>query len=320
MDTTVEKNKKALMADLSLLLCAIIWGIGFVATDVSLKEGIKPLYTMTIRFTIAFSLLSIAFFKKVKQITKKDLKAGVIVGTVLFLAFALQTIGLQYTTPGKQSFLTGLYVVIVPFLYWAITKKAPDKYTFIATGLCLLGTSLLTLNGSFSIAKGDTLTLISAVFFAAHIVLIGYFIKDTDPVILTILQMGMAAILSLIFAIITKEQVPTNISTKGWLAVLYLGSVSTMIAYIIQNVAQKYTSSTHAAIILCLETVFGSAFSAILLKESFTPKMILGCSIIFVALITAETKLSFLKRKKEELVEEDLLEDELLEEELIEEE
>lgn len=298
MEKTIEKSNKALMADLSLLLCAIIWGIGFVAVDVSLKEGIKPLYTMTIRFTIAFVLLAIAFFKRLKQTTKKDLIAGAVVGTVLFLGFALQTIGLQYTTPGKQSFLTGVYVVIVPFLYWAVTKKAPDKYTFIATGLCLLGTSLLTLSESFSIAKGDTLTLISAIFFATHIVLVGYFIKDTEPVILTILQMGMAAILSLIFALITKEQIPIGVSMKGWFAVFYLGAVSTMIAYIIQNVAQKYTSSTHAAIILCLETVFGSVFSAILLKENFTPKMILGCVIIFVALITAETKLSFLKRKK----------------------
>ncbi|CAM2758662.1 DMT family transporter [Hathewaya histolytica] len=289
-------NKKSLIADLSLLLCAIIWGVGFVATDTALKEGIKPFYTMAIRFSIAFVFLCILFFKKLKKVSKKDLKAGAVVGSILFLAFSLQTIGLQFTTPGKQSFLTGIYVVIVPFLYWIVTKKAPDKYTFLSTVLCLLGTSLLTLDGGFSIAKGDTLTLICAIFFAAQIVFIEYYIKETDPVILTILQMGMAAILSLICALVTKEQVPLDISTKGWLAVFYLGSVSTMIAYIIQNVAQKYTSSTHAAIILCLETVFGSVFSAILLKEKFTPKMILGCIIIFIALVTSETKLKFLRR------------------------
>lgn len=293
-------KKKTIKADLSLLLCAIIWGIGFVATDVSLKEGIKPFYTMTIRFTIAFVLLSLFFYKKMKTINKQDLKAGAIIGIILFLAFGAQTVGLQFTTPGKQSFLTGTYVVIVPFLYWIINKKAPDIYTFIATGLCLVGTSLLTLNGDgFSITKGDSLTLICAVFFAAHIVFIEHYAKDSDPIVLTILQMGMAAILSLLAALIMKEQAPIGISTKGWLSVFYLGSVSTMLAYIIQNVALKYTSSSHAAIILCLETVFGSVFSAILLNEKFTPKMILGCVIIFIALITAETKLEFLRKNKE---------------------
>jgi drug/metabolite transporter (DMT)-like permease len=290
-------RKKSIIADFSLLLCAMIWGIGFVATDIALKEGITPYYTMTMRFTIAFILLSIVFWKKIKNITIKDIKGGSIVGIVLCLAFAAQTIGLQYTTPGKQSFLTGTYVVMVPFLYWAINKKRPDMYSIAATFLCLVGTGLLTVNSGFSIAKGDSLTLLCAVFFAAHIVLIGFYTESIDPVILTILQMAVAAVCSFIAAL-AFETMPTNISTKGILAAVYLGTFSTMIAYIIQNVAQKYTHSTHAALILCLETVFGSTFSAILLGEKFTFKMIIGCIVIFMGIITAETKLSFLKGKK----------------------
>lgn len=290
-------NKKSVIADFSLFLCAMIWGIGFVAADTALKEGITPYYTMTIRFTIAAVLLSLIFWKKIKTISVKDLKGGSIVGIVLFIAFAAQTVGLQYTTPGKQSFITGTYVVIVPFLYWIINKKRPDLYSFAATFLCLVGTSMLTLNSGFNIAKGDSLTLLCALFFALHIVLIGFYTESIDPVSLTIIQMVVAAVCSLIAALIF-ETVPHNVSTKGILAAIYLGTFSTMIAYIIQNVAQKYTSSTHAAIILCLETVFGSLFSVILLGEEFTFKMIIGCIIIFIGLITAETKLSFLMGEK----------------------
>lgn len=289
-------KKKSVIADFSLLLVAMIWGIGFVATDTALREGITPYYVMTIRFTIAFVLLSIIFWKKLKIINIKDLKGGSIVGIALFLAFAAQTVGLQYTTPGKQAFLTGIYVVIVPFLYWAINKKRPDIYSIAATFLCLIGTSALTLNGGFNITKGDSLTLLCALFFAAHIVLVGFYTESIDPVILTILQMAVAAICSLIAALMF-ETMPQSISTKGIIAAVYLGTFSTMIAYIIQNVAQKYTYSTHAAIILCLETVFGSTFSVVLLSEKFTFKMVVGCIIIFIGILTAETKWEFLKKK-----------------------
>lgn len=291
-------KKKSVIADFSLLLCAMIWGIGFVATDVALEENISPYYMMVIRFSIAFVLLSIVFFKKFKSIKFKDIKAGVSVGGVLFIAFAAQTVGLQYTTPGKQSFITGVYVVIVPFLYWLINKKRPDKYSIIATFLCLIGTSFLTFNGSISISKGESLTLLCALFFALHLVLIGFYTNDIDPVVLTIMQMGTAAVCSLIAALIF-ETPPQNISSKGYMAVIYLGAVSTMIAFMIQNVAQKYTYATHAAIILCLETVFGSFFSVLLRGEIFTFKMVIGCIIIFIGIITAETKLSFIFKKTE---------------------
>ncbi|AWZ49412.1 EamA family transporter [Clostridiaceae bacterium 14S0207] len=287
-------------ANLCLFICAIIWGGGFPATDIALRGGLRPFYGMGFRFSIAFVLLSIVFYKKLKNINKQDIKGGLVVGFVVFLAFAVQTIGLQYTTPGKQAFLTGLYVVIVPFLYWMLTKHAPDKYQFIGTALCLIGTCLLTLNKGFCITKGDTLSILGAVFFALNIVVAEYYNKKSDPVVITIIQMGVSAVCSFLAAIICKETSPAFATLHGWLGVIYLGIFSTMIAYIIQNVALKYTSSTEAAIILSLETVFGSLFSAILLGEQFTLKMIVGCLIIFIALITAETKWSFLKKSEKD--------------------
>ncbi|MEG2353771.1 MAG: DMT family transporter [Clostridium sp.] len=300
-------KKKTVMADLALLFCAVIWGFGFVATDLSLSNGITTYYTMAIRFGVAFILLAIIFFNKLKNIKKQDLKAGIVVGLVLFLAFTTQTIGLNYTTPGKQAFLTGLNVVMVPFFYWFVKKKRPDNYTFIATFICLLGMGLLSLNGGASLKGGqllgDGLTILCAVFFALYIIVVEYFTEKTDPIIITILQMATATVLSIGAVIISGDPMPTNVPVVGWVAVVYLGAVSTMVAYIVQNIAQKYTTSTHAAIILSLESVFGAIASVIILGELFTVKMVVGCAFILIGLITAETKWGFLRKKKEKELE-----------------
>ncbi|MDF2545455.1 MAG: transporter [Anaerosolibacter sp.] len=291
----LEKNKN-LYADLSLLLVALIWGSGFVATKHALNT-ITPYYMMTFRFTIAFLLMSMVFYKRLKACTFQDLKAGAIIGLFLFVAFAAQTVGLQYTTAGKQAFLTGTNVVIVPFLFWMVKQTRPDKYNLTAAFLCFCGIGLLTLSESLTINLGDFLTLICAFFFACHIVSIGYFAEHHDPIVLTIIQLGVSAVLSFA-ASLFLETAPQNLPVDAILSVLYLGVFSTLLAFMIQNVAQKYTTPTHAAIILSLESVFGSILSTILLKELFTMKMFWGCVIIFIAILTAETKWAFLRPKK----------------------
>jgi len=288
-------KNKSLYADLSLLLVALVWGSGFVVTKNAL-DTLTPYYIMTFRFSIACILMSIVFYKKIKKLIFKDFKAGFIIGVFLFIAFATQTIGLQYTTAGKQAFLTGTNVVIVPFLYWVVKQTKPDIYNLSAAFLCFVGIGVLTLDGGLAVNSGDILTLICAFFFACHIVSIGLFTENHDPIILTIIQLGVAAILSLIFAIIF-EPIPQSVSQSTIFSVGYLAMFSTLLAFMIQNVAQKYTAPTHAAIILSLESVFGSILSTILLKEHFTYKMLIGCIFIFISIITAETKWNFLKSR-----------------------
>ncbi|MBU3090920.1 DMT family transporter [Clostridium sp. CF011] len=292
---TTDK-KKSILADMSLLLVAIFWGGGFIAVKGAL-DSLTPFYIMAMRFSISAIIMLLIFRKKVKLITKNELKVGTLVGLLLFLGFAAQTIGMKYTTAGKNAFLTGTNVVIVPFLYWIISKKKPDTYSLISAFLCFVGIGMLTLDGGIRIGLGDGLTLLCAVFFAAHIVSVGFFTEKVDAISLVIIQLGAAAVFSIIAALI-YEPMPQSLNSDTIFAISYLAIFSTMIAFIIQNVAQKYTTSTHAAIILCLESVFGSILSVVMLNEIFTSKMILGCLIIFVAIITTETKLNFLKIKK----------------------
>lgn len=289
-------KKKSIIADLSLLLVALFWGGGFVVIKGAIDD-ITPLYMMAIRFTFGFIVMSLVFFKKFKKITKQDLKSGCIIGLFLFLAYATQTIGIKYTTAGKQAFLTGVNVVIVPFLVWIISRKFPGWHAMAGAMLSIIGIGLLTLQGGASINIGDTLTLICAVFFAAHITSVGYFAPDADPIVLSIVQTGVAAVIFIITAAIF-EPFPKNIGSNVAVSISYLVICSTVLAILIQNTAQKYTPSTHAAILLCMESVFGTLLAVLILKDVFTPSMIVGCVCIFAAIIITETKLSFLKRNK----------------------
>ncbi|MGH4051428.1 MAG: DMT family transporter [Clostridium sp.] len=288
-------KKKSILADVSLLLVALVWGGGFIAVKGAL-DSVSPFYIVALRFGISVLIMLLIFRNKIKLITKRDLKIGTMVGFLLFLGFAAQTIGMKYTTAGKNAFLTGTNVVIVPFLYWAISKKKPDVYSLISAFLCFVGIGLLTLGSRMHFSIGDSLTLLCAVFFAAHIVAVGFFAKKVDVIILVIIQLGSAAVFSIIAALIFEPK-PQPLNLDTILAIGYLGIFSTMLAFLVQNVAQKYTTASHAAIILCLESVFGSILSVIILDEIFTPKMVLGCLIIFIAIITTETKWDFSKRK-----------------------
>ncbi|MCR2044325.1 DMT family transporter [Anaerosalibacter massiliensis] len=287
-------KKKSLYADLSLLLVAIIWGSSFVVIKNAL-DYINPVYILVLRFALSSVLMAFVFWKRFRKINKEDIKAGAIIGFFLFLAFLTQTIGLKYTTVSKQAFITASYVVIVPFFYWGITKKKPDIYEFVAAILCLIGIGLLSLEEGLSINLGDGLTMVCAVFFALHIISIEYFAKDHDPIILTIVQFAVAAILSFIVVLIFNIKLGSFGKEVGF-SILYVAVVSTLIAFGIQNVAQKYTSSTHTAIILSMESVFGSIFSVLLLGDKLTVKLFLGCLIVLLSILTAETKWNFLRK------------------------
>lgn len=282
--------KKSIWAELALFLVAIMWGGGFVAVKDSL-DHVGPITMVAIRFLGASLILALIFRKKLKSIRKKDVQGGVIIGSFLFAAFVLQTVGLQYTLPGKQAFLTGIYVIMVPFLYWMVKKKSPGLHSVLAAFLTLVGIGMITLQESFRLNTGDWLTLLCDVGFAAQIVAIDKYAADSDTVILAIIQMFTAAIMALIASLLF-ESWPATISSRGLFSLGYVVIFSTMLAFLLQNVAQKYVLPAPAAVILSLESVFGAIFSIIFLDEVFTSSKIIGCVIILIAIILAQTKIS----------------------------
>lgn len=266
-----------------LILVTIIWGGGFVASDMAL-ESMLPFQIMAVRFLLATVLMGLISIKSLRGMKKEEIRAGGLMGIALFAAFALQIIGLQYTTPSKNAFLTALNVVIVPFIAFIILKKKIGIKGIIGAVMSVAGVALLSLNGDLSLGLGDGLTLLCAVGFAFQIFLTSEFVKKYRVTVLNFVQMTTAFLLSVVSLFVFGE---TNfqVTAKGWLSVLYLGVISTTVCYLLQTASQKYVDETKAAIILSMESVFGTLFSIIILHEVITPRMVAGCIIILTAVI-----------------------------------
>lgn len=287
---------KKYIGEILLLLTAIIWGSGYIGMKVGLAH-LTVFQIMAGRFALATIFLTIIFHKNVKLITKRVLWKGIILGVILFLAFTVQTIGLDYTTPSKNAFLTAVNVMIVPLIAFVIYKRKFDGFEMLAALLAIIGIGFLSLQGSMQMNIGDFLSLASAIGFAFDIFYTNMFVKTEDALALTIVQLFTAAVLSII-AVIVLGEVPTTISSEEVSVILYLGIVCTTIAYVCQNIGMQYAAPTKSALILSTEALFGTIFSVIILHEILTSRMIIGSFIILIAIIIAEVKPAFKHEKK----------------------
>ena len=284
---------KKYLGILGLLTVTVIWGGGFVASDMAL-ETLSPFQIMVIRFLIAAVLMTLLGAKQIRTISREEIKCGFWLGAALFGGFALQIIALQYTTPSKNAFLTATNVVFVPFIALVIYRKKIEVRSLIGAGMALVGAGVLSLQNDFSIGLGDGLTLLCAVCFALQIFLTGEYVGKIRPSVLNFLQMTTACVLSAAGLLISGDFTFAP-SVRSLLAVLYLGVVSTTITYLLQTVSQKYVDETKSAIILSMEAVFGTFFSVVLLHESVTVRMLAGSALILAAVLVSE--ISFKKKE-----------------------
>lgn len=292
----MKQSSNHIGSKLALFGAALIWGSSFLIVKNSM-DVVQPHFLLGFRFSIGCILLAIIFHRKLKQLNKDYFIKGGIIGIFLFSGYSLQTIGITDTTPGKNAFLTAIYCVLVPFLYWIVDKKRPDVYNFSAAFISIAGIGLVSLNGNFTIRMGDSFTLAGGVLYACHLIAVTKFGKDKDPVLLTMLQFGFAAIFAWIVSFLF-EDIPTKMSGQTIYGMLYLAVFATTVAILLQNIGQKNTNPAPAAIIMSLESVFGVLFSIIFYHEELTPRLICGFLLIFISVLISETKLSFLKKNK----------------------
>lgn len=275
-----------MIADIALLLVAFIWGGGFITAKIA-SFCVTPFYLLSFRFLCSGLLLGAIFFKKIIRNDKKGLLAGALLGVLLYIAQTLQTIGLKYTTAGKQAFLIASYTVLVPFISWVLTKKKPTALSILSGFVTLAGIGFLSLQQNLSLSYGDGLSLLFAVTFALQIVIIGIYARNIDPIHLTTVQLLTAGALALISAQIFEPAVK-SMNYQSIYGILYLVIFNTTIAFLVQNIAQKYTSDTHTSIIVSLEAIFGCLLSIVLLEEVFTNRMLIGSIMIFAAVILSK--------------------------------
>lgn len=288
-------KNKANIGRLALIATTLIWGSSFVILKSTL-DSITPLWVLAIRFGGAALIMLIACLPKLKKLDKQYIKGGAVMGLCLAFAYILQTYGLVYTTPGKNAFLTATYCILVPFLYWAIAGTKPDKFNISAAIVCLVGMGFVCLGNDLSVNIGDILTICCGLFYGLHIIATSRAVEGRDALILTMLQFFFGGLICLAGAAIF-EPVPTDIPSSSWASIAYLTFMCTGLCFFLQTIGQKYTPPSQVAVILTLESVFGTAISVALGQENLTFGIVLGFCLIFCAILTSETKLSFLKRK-----------------------
>ncbi|MDF2678041.1 MAG: hypothetical protein K0Q97_2378 [Bacillota bacterium] len=298
----MEKKITPLKADLLLLIVALLWGSSYVVVKGTI-DVLDSSHLIFYRFTIA-SILSLIFYGKyLKNATKGELFAGVFLGALLAAGIIFSATGLKYTTVSKNSFIVSINVVLVPFVYWLVSKKKPSSMSFIAVFLTFIGLAFLTLDfkTGFNINKGDLITFGCCIFYAGHIVYGEVYSKKYNPVLINTISMITAALIGVIL-ILVKKDVGFAIPPSSFSSMMYLGVFTTFICFTLQLFAQKYTIATHAAIIISLESVFATTFAVILIGEVITLKMAVGCLFIFTSVLVSEMGdllLNLYKTKKE---------------------
>lgn len=286
-------NNKSIMSIVSLALVALAWGTSYAIIKDTLSHT-TPFVLMTIRFGLSTLLLSIIYYRKLIRIKRVDLINGVKIGIFMFGAFITLVTGIKYTTASKQSFIVGSYVLIVPFLTWLINKNKPDKYDVIGAICAVIGLFLLTAGSVTGINIGDIISIGCALSFALHMIMIEKYCHDSDPIILTIVQFATTSILFILLVIMFEKPDFSVISTATS-EILYLVIVATVIAFVVQNIAQRHISSITTSLILTLESVFGSVFAIFYLDEKVSVNMVIGCAIILIGIVMHETKDRFIK-------------------------
>lgn len=296
----MKKKTKTFLPQLGIILATIIWGFSFVVVKDAL-DLIPPVYMTAIRFSLAAIFLAIVFCKKLQLINKKYLAAGAVLGFFLMAGTALQTVALQTTDAGVCAFLTTAYVVWSPFLAWAIFKKRPNRQCVMGAVFAIVGIGCLSLTNGFHMGFGELLTLLCGVCFALHIVFADKFTETKDPILISVLQMVFAAIFGWIVAPIYDGRMDLSMFIGGqfWLAVLYMGVLGSGICFLLQVVAQKRLTVTTAAILLSMESVFGTIFSAIFLQEMMNTRKIIGFVLMFAAVIVSQVTIVQKQKKKE---------------------
>ena len=285
---------QALKTDLLMLIAAAIWGFAFVAQ----REGMEtmgPFLFSGVRFLIGVVALSpvVWFLSKKPQQThkaevsaKKLIFAGTVAGLLLFGGISCQQVGLQYTTAGKAGFITGLYIFFVPLIGLFLGQKTGSG-TWLGATIALVGLYLLSIKEDFSIAEGDLLQLICAVFFAAHVLVIGYLAKRMDTLKLSLIQYLVCGFISLFIAI-AIEMISWDMIVATAIPLLYAGVMSTGIAYTLQVIAQQHAHSSHAAIILSLEGAFAVLGGWLLLDEHLPARGLLGCALMLTGMFLSQ--------------------------------
>ncbi|MAT56353.1 MAG: hypothetical protein CMF23_00115 [Ignavibacteriae bacterium] len=300
-NSSINAFRKRFKGEIALLIITVIWGATFPIIKESLNDS-TPFIFVAVRFSIASILILPFFLPKVKLLNKETLKAGLVLGVLMFGGFVTQTIGLNHTTATKSGFITGSVVVMIPFLQFYMEKKIPTKGAIFGTILVFIGLLFLSsggndlisfitdLGGSFNF--GDFMTLVCAIIFAHYVVYIDIYTNKYEFIFLFSLQIFTTAILGILSAsfigISDLGEIRFVLTESLIFGLLYTGILATVVNIGIQTKFQKLITPTKAGIIYSFEPIFAAVFAFFLLNEKISNFGFIGMGLIFFGLISSE--------------------------------
>jgi len=309
-NSSVKKNN--FQGILMLTLCAFIWGTAFIAQSVG-GEYAEPLTFNCARSFLAtiFLFCCCLLFDKLNgkpfrilgtdNPLRKDrtIKGGIVCGIALTLASFMQQLGIMYTTVGKSGFITALYIVLVPFLSYAIYRTRLTIVQCVSVVIAAIGMYYICINEGFSINKGDFYTLVCSFCFAGQIIAVDRVITNLDGVRLSLVQFITCTILNGILMFIFETPSLHNI-ILGLLPIAYAGIMSSGVAYTLQIVGQKHCNPVLACMIMSLESAFALLSGWLLLGQAMSQREIFGCLLVFAAIMLAQVPENMLPWKQKE--------------------
>ncbi len=296
----IRSKIKEYGADFSLFLVALAWGGTFFIVQDAVSK--TPVYIFLFwRFFLSALLMGIISYKKILKIDLKTLKAGSLLGVFMFVGFAFQTFGLTLTLSSTVAFLTGLNVIIVPFLLYIIFKKTASVYSIFGAVIASGGLYFLTSGGKLGFGAGETYALICAFAFALHIVFTDKFSKKHDVFLLVMIQLFVVAFFSFFFSLIfDKGIMPTNIDTTFIEALVATVLFATVFAFVVQTAMQRYTTPAKTAIIFTLEPVSAGVFGYFFAGELLNFAQLGGAFLILFGMLSAELGTYFRNKRQQE--------------------
>ena len=289
----------SIRSNLMLMIAAAIWGFAFVAQKKGM-DYIGPFTFNSVRYLLGtLSLIPVLWFFRRKRLQLDPVRIkphkfpfgpAVALGFLLFCGTSLQQVGLVTADAGKSGFITGMYVLFVPLFGIFLSRKI-NRLTWIAVLIAIIGLYFLGVKADadnfWTLEWGDTLVLCSAVFWALHVLLVDRLVHDYDPIELSFLQFAYCALFSVCVALVV-ETFDWQRILEAWVPLLYVGLMSTGLAFTLQVLAQKEANPTHAAIIMSTEGVFAVIGGMLWLHELMSGRMLFGCLLILSAMILAQ--------------------------------
>ena len=290
--TTMRLIDRPRFNKLLITFAAATWGLSFVFMK-DLVDRVPIYWLLAVRFGLSAVLMALVLNKRFVACLRdrSSLQLGIVLGVMNFVAYALQTVGLSMTTPGKNSFLTGCYCVIVPFALWAFERTRPGRRHMLAAILCVTGIGLVAADGGWSLGLGDWLTLGCALFYALQFVVLSKYGEGKDALSLTammfIVMCPLSAVTSALFERSMAAQMTLGPADLGTMAFLVL--ICSCLNFAALNRGMMHVNPAEGSILSSLEAPFGVLASVLIYHESLTLRLVAGFSLIFVAIVVSET-------------------------------